>query len=79
MLKNIDPLLGPDLLKVLCEMGHGDEIVLTDANFTAASLGRHGVVLRLRVTATAPLTTGLARAGLRVTSVLLGYHLLNRG
>ena len=47
MLKNIDPLLGPDLLKVLCEMGHGDEIVLTDANFTAASLGRHGVVLRL--------------------------------
>ena len=47
MLKNIDPLLGPDLLKVLCEMGHGDEIVLADANFTAASLGCHGVVLRL--------------------------------
>jgi len=47
MLKNIDPLLGPDLLKVLCEMGHGDEIVLADANFTAASLGRGGIVLRL--------------------------------
>jgi L-fucose mutarotase len=38
MLKNIDPLLSPDLLKVLAEMGHGDEIVLADANFTATSL-----------------------------------------
>jgi L-fucose mutarotase len=47
MLKNIDPLLGPELLKVLCEMGHGDEIVLADANFTAESLGRGRVVLRL--------------------------------
>ena len=40
MLKGIDPLLTPDLLKVLAEMGHGDEIVITDANFTAASLAR---------------------------------------
>jgi L-fucose mutarotase len=40
MLKGIDPLLSPDLLKVLAEMGHGDEIVLADANFTAASLSR---------------------------------------
>lgn len=40
MLKGIDPLLTPDLLKVLAEMGHGDEIVVADANFTAASLGR---------------------------------------
>ena len=47
MLKNIDPLLSPELLKVLCEMGHGDEIVLADANFTAASLGRGRIVLRL--------------------------------
>ena len=47
MLKNIDPLLSPELLKVLCEMGHGDEIVLADANFTAESLGRGGIVLRL--------------------------------
>ena len=30
MLKGIDPLLSPELLKVLCEMGHGDEIVLVD-------------------------------------------------
>ncbi len=47
MLKNIDPLLSPELLKVLCEMGHGDEVVLADANFTAAALGRDAVVLRL--------------------------------
>ena len=37
MLKGISPLLSPDLLKVLCEMGHGDEIVLADANFPGAS------------------------------------------
>jgi L-fucose mutarotase len=45
MLKGIDPLLTPDLLKVLAEMGHGDEIVIADANFTAASLavGANGV------------------------------------
>ena len=47
MLKNIDPLLSPELLKLLCEMGHCDEIVLADANFTAASLGRGRNVLRL--------------------------------
>lgn len=38
MLKGIDPLITPELLKVLAEMGHGDEIVIADANFTAASL-----------------------------------------
>ena len=35
MLKNIDPLLSPELLKLLAEMGHEDAIVLADANFTA--------------------------------------------
>jgi L-fucose mutarotase len=39
MLKGIDPLLTPQLLHVLASMGHGDEIVVADANFTAASLG----------------------------------------
>jgi L-fucose mutarotase len=47
MLKGISPLLSPELLKVLCEMGHGDEIVMADANFTAESLGRGKTVLRL--------------------------------
>ena len=46
MLKNIDPLLTPELLKVLCKMGHGDELVLADANFTAESLGRKRIVQR---------------------------------
>ncbi len=37
MLKNIPKVLSPDLLKVLCEMGHGDEIVIGDGNFPAAA------------------------------------------
>ena len=40
MLKGISPLLGPQLLATLCEMGHGDELVLADAHFPAASVGR---------------------------------------
>ncbi len=40
MLKGIDPLLTPALLQVLAAMGHGDEIVIADANFTARSLAR---------------------------------------
>ena len=39
MLRNIDPLLSPDLLYALRAMGHGDEIVLADANFPAESNG----------------------------------------
>lgn len=38
MLKGINNLLTPDLLKVLMEMGHGDEIVISDGNFPAASM-----------------------------------------
>ena len=45
MLKNLSPLLSPELLKILCEMGHGDEIVLADGNFPAAS--HHHRVVRL--------------------------------
>ncbi len=37
MLKNIPSALSPDLLKILMEMGHGDEIVIADGNFPAAS------------------------------------------
>ncbi len=33
MLKGISPLLSPELLAVLCRMGHGDEIILADAHF----------------------------------------------
>jgi L-fucose mutarotase len=37
MLKGIPSILPPDLLKILMEMGHGDEIVIADGNFPAAS------------------------------------------
>lgn len=39
MLKNIPPLLGPDLLHILRAMGHGDEIAIVDANYPADSAG----------------------------------------
>lgn len=37
MLKGIHPAIGPELLKVLAEMGHGDEIILADAHFPGHS------------------------------------------
>lgn len=40
MLKGLSPLLSPDLLHVLASMGHGDEIVLADAHFPAATHAR---------------------------------------
>ena len=39
MLKGISPLISPELLKVLAEMGHGDTIVFSDAHFPAGSIG----------------------------------------
>jgi len=50
MLKNLDPLLNADVLHALCAMGHGDEVVICDANFPADSVARQtvlGHVLRL--------------------------------
>ncbi len=38
MLKGISALLSPELLKILAEMGHGDDIAIVDANFPAARL-----------------------------------------
>ena len=46
MLKNIPPILSPELLKVLCEMGHSDRLVISDGNFPAASMGKHAIVIR---------------------------------
>lgn len=37
MLKGIPSILPPELLKILMEMGHGDELVIGDGNFPAAS------------------------------------------
>ncbi|SPW31183.1 L-fucose mutarotase [Edwardsiella tarda] len=39
MLKNISPLISPQLLKTLAEMGHGDEIIFADAHFPAHAMG----------------------------------------
>ena len=40
MLKGIPEILSPELLKILMEMGHGDEIVIGDGNFPAASIAK---------------------------------------
>lgn len=55
MLKGISPLLSPDILKALCEMGHGDELVMADGNFPGHALGQriipcagHGVTTVLQ-------------------------------
>ena len=39
MLKNLNPILTPDLLQALRAMGHGDEIVIVDGNYPAESSG----------------------------------------
>lgn len=46
MLKGISPILSPELLKALCEMGHGDELVIADGNFPCESIGKNAVVVR---------------------------------
>jgi len=45
MLKGIDPLLSGDLLKILDDMGHGDQLLLVDRNYPAAASGKQ--VIRL--------------------------------
>lgn len=40
MLKGISPVVSPELLKLLCEMGHGDELVLADSNFPGYSMSK---------------------------------------
>lgn len=47
MLKGIPKLLSPELLKVLCEMGHSDRLVIADGNFPAESMGKDAIVIRM--------------------------------
>jgi L-fucose mutarotase len=47
MLKGISPLLTPELVKIMMEMGHDDALVLADANFTANSVAAGKPVIRL--------------------------------
>ena len=55
MLIGISPLISPELLKIIAEMGHGDELVIGDGNFPAASTAQrlvradgHGVTALLQ-------------------------------
>lgn len=43
MLKGISKVVSPNLLKILCEMGHGDEIVIADGNFPSENYGKRVV------------------------------------
>ena len=46
MLKGIPKIISPELLKVLCEMGHSDRLVIADGNFPAESMGKNAIVIR---------------------------------
>ena len=46
MLKGIPKILSPELLKVLCEMGHSDRLVISDGNFPSESMGKNAIVIR---------------------------------
>src|SRR3712207_4048648 len=60
MLKGIDPLLSGELLRILDEMGHGDQLLLVDRNYPAAASGKP--VVRLG-------EAGIVRAARAVLSV----------
>lgn len=45
MLRGIDKLLTGEILKILCDMGHGDELVIADANFPAEAIANRLVRL----------------------------------
>ena len=47
MLKGIPKILSPELLKVLCEMGHSDRLVIADGNFPAETMGKDAIVIRM--------------------------------
>lgn len=47
MLKGIPKILSPELLKVLCEMGHSDRLVIGDGNFPAETMGKDAIVIRM--------------------------------
>ncbi len=46
MLKGIPKCISPSLLKILDEMGHGDRIIIGDANFPAASCAKNNILVR---------------------------------
>lgn len=46
MLKGISPIISPELLKTLAQMGHGDELIIADGNFPCHSVGKDAIVIR---------------------------------
>ncbi len=72
MLKGLDKRLTGDLLKILCDMGHGDELVIADANFPAETCARRlirlpgidGVTAAKAILSVFPLDTYVAEAAL---------------
>lgn len=46
MLKGIPKIISPELLKVICEMGHTDRLIIADGNFPVESLGKEAIVIR---------------------------------
>ncbi|PID51571.1 MAG: L-fucose mutarotase [Pasteurellales bacterium] len=58
MLKGIHPAISPELLKILAEMGHGDELVLSDAHFPAHAL--HHKVIRADGISVSTLLSGIS-------------------
>jgi L-fucose mutarotase len=81
MLKGIPSILSPELLKVLMEMGHGDELVIGDGNFPAASNaqrlvrsdGNMGPELLEAIMAVLPLDTFVEHA-VAVMAVVPGHN-----
>lgn len=55
MLKGIPKIISPALLKALCEMGHGDTLVIADGNFPAESVGKDAIVIRYDAVGVTPL------------------------
>ena len=46
MLKGTPKIISPELLKALCEMGHGDTLCIADGNFPAETMGKNAIVIR---------------------------------
>ena len=69
MLKGISPLLSPELLKALDEMGHGDTLVIADGNFPAESVGKNAKVIRADGHGVPELLERLRQAGCKVAIV----------
>lgn len=61
MLKGIPKIISPALLKALCEMGHGDTLVIADGNFPAESMGKDAIVIRYDAIGVTPLLEAILK------------------